>query len=309
GNLEDRFAECDEIVEVDLELPRVKQCQMETHGAVATYKNGFYEVYCPTQAPNPDKMVTAYALGVPESRVRIMNPPYVGGGFGVRIGMCGKAEPIACVLAKKSGRPVKYLLTREEDIIASDTRHGGYLHCRLGAKKNGKFYAMDTVAKMNTGAYATFGVELLGVLGACGTAGTYYIPNLNYTGYPIYTNQQNAGAFRGYGTPQGTAIAEAAVDKMAQVLNMDPIELRKLNTRKPGDPPGFWPFDVGSIGVDECLDKAAAAIGWKEKRGKPQTGNIRRGVGIACGTHVSNAAPFCVDYNSIMLRIEQDGCL
>lgn len=77
---------------------------------------------------------------------------------------------------------------------------------------------------MNTGAYCTFGVELLGVAGACGTAGTYHIPNLHYKGHPVYTNQQNAGAFRGFGTPQGTAIVEAAVDKMAQELGMDLLE-------------------------------------------------------------------------------------
>ena len=90
--------------------------------------------------------------------------------------------------------------------------------------------ALDTTAWLNTGAYCTFGVELLAVCGVCGTAGTYRIPYLNYAGYPVYTHQQTAGAFRGFGTPQGTAVVEACVDKMAQALNMDPIQLRKMNT-------------------------------------------------------------------------------
>ncbi|MFB0917787.1 MAG: molybdopterin-dependent oxidoreductase [Clostridiaceae bacterium] len=309
GDVEKGFEAADKIVEVFIELPRVKQCQLEVHGAVATYKNGFLEVISTTQVPHPTKMILAKGLGLKESKIRVANPPYVGGGFGVRIGISGKAEFIAALLAMKAKLPVKYIYTREEDFLTSDTRHGGYLKTKLGATKDGKFVAISTTSWLNTGAYCTFGVELLGVAGACGTAGTYHIPNLHYKGHPVYTNQQNAGAFRGFGTPQGTAIVEAAVDKMAQELGMDLLEIRKLNTRKLEDGSGFFPFPVGSIGINECIDKAAEEIGWSEKRGKPQTGNIRKGVGLACGTHVSNASPFCVDYNAVYLKVEQDGTL
>ena len=307
--LERGFAQADVIVDADIKLPRVKQCQMEVHAAVASYKaNGTLEIISTTQTPTPTKMIVAYAFDLPESKVRVRNPPYLGGGFGVRIGISGKAELLAAALSMKALRPVKIVYSREEDFIASDTRHGGYMHARLGAKKDGTFVALDTTAKLNTGAYCTFGVELLAVCGVCGTAGTYHIPYLRYMGYPVYTNQQTAGAFRGFGTPQGTAVVEACVDKLAKVLDMDPIRLRKMNTMKPDDK-NFFPFSVGSVGTNECLDKAAAEIGWYEKRGKVQTGNKRRGVGIACNTHVSNAAPFCVDYNAVNMIIEQDGSL
>lgn len=307
--LERGFAQADVIVDADIKLPRVKQCQMEVHAAVASYKaHGTLEIISTTQTPTPTKMIVAYAFDLPESKVRVRNPPYLGGGFGVRIGISGKAELLAAALSMKALRPVKIVYSREEDFIASDTRHGGYMHARLGAKKDGTFVALDTTAKLNTGAYCTFGVELLAVCGVCGTAGTYHIPYLRYMGYPVYTNQQTAGAFRGFGTPQGTAVVEACVDKLAKVLDMDPIRLRKMNTMKPDDK-NFFPFSVGSVGTNECLDKAAAEIGWYEKRGKVQTGNKRRGVGIACNTHVSNAAPFCVDYNAVNMIIEQDGSL
>lgn len=307
--LERGFAQADVIVDADIKLPRVKQCQMEVHAAVASYKaNGTLEIISTTQTPTPTKMIVAYAFDLPESKVRVRNPPYLGGGFGVRIGISGKAELLAAALSMKALRPVKIVYSREEDFIASDTRHGGYMHARLGAKKDGTFVALDTTAKLNTGAYCTFGVELLAVCGVCGTAGTYHIPYLRYMGYPVYTNQQTAGAFRGFGTPQGTAVVEACVDKLAKVLDMDPIRLRKMNTMKPDDK-NFFPFSVGSVGTNECLDKAAAEIGWYEKRGKVQTGNKRRGVGIACNTHVSNAVPFCVDYNAVNMIIEQDGSL
>lgn len=306
GDVEKGFAEADIIVEADIKLPRVKQVQLEPHGAVASYKNGELEILSTTQTPHPSKMIIAYALDMPESKIRVANPPYIGGGFGSRIGLSGKAEILAAVLAMKALKPVKLIYTRKEDTTCSDSRHGGYLHARMGAKKDGTLVALDTTSWLNTGAYCTFGVELVGVCGACGTAGTYRIPNLKYVGHPVYTNQQTAGAFRGFGTPQGNSIVEACIDKIAQALNRDPLDLRKQNTTKNGDR-NWFPFELGSVGVDECLDKAAAEIGWAEKRGKKQEGKIRRGVGIACGTHVSNAAPFCVDYNTVQLQFEQDG--
>lgn len=308
GDFEKGWAEGEVFVEKTITLPRVKQVQLETHASVADYRNGALSVVSTTQTPHPTKMILASLFELPESKVRVYNPPYVGGGFGVRIGISGKAEPIAAVLSLMSKKPVKYVYTREEDFLASDTRHGGYMTAKLAAKKDGTFVALDTVAYLNTGAYSTFGAELVGVAGACGTAGTYHIPNLNYEGNAIYTNQQTAGAFRGFGTPQGTLMVETLVDDIAKQLKMDPIELRKLNTTRVGD--AWWfPYPVGSTMLNDCLDKAGESIGWKEKRGKTQTGTIRRGVGIGAGTHVSNAAPFCVDYSAVNMQIEGDGSL
>ncbi|MGI6110618.1 MAG: xanthine dehydrogenase family protein molybdopterin-binding subunit [Eubacteriaceae bacterium] len=292
-------------------MPRVKQAQMETMGAVADYHpDGHLDIISTTQAPYPTRMILADALDLPVSKVTVKNPPYVGGGFGVRIGLSGKAEILAAALSMASGRPVRVVYTREEDFTCTDARHGGYLHCKLGADSEGRLLALDTEAWLNTGAYATFGVDLVGVCGACGTAGAYTIPNFHYLGWPVYTNQETSGAMRGFGSPQGNAVLEPAIEMMAQKLNMDSIELRKLNSTKE-DSKNWFPFPPGSCGTNECLDKAAAAIGWNEKHGKSkqQTGTIRRGVGISAGTHVSNAAPFCVDYNTVVMRIERDGTL
>lgn len=308
GDFEKGWAEGEVFAEKTVTLPRVKHVQLETHAAVADFRNGNLKVASTTQTPHPTKMILAHLFEIPESKVHVYNPPYVGGGFGVRIGISGKAEPIAAVLSLLAKKPVKYVYTREEDFLASDTRHGGYMVAKMAAKKDGTFVALDTVAYLNTGAYSTFGAELVGVAGACGTAGTYHIPNLNYEGNAIYTNQQTAGAFRGFGTPQGTFVVETLVDDIAKQLDMDPIEIRKMNTTRVGD--SWWfPYPVGSTMLNECLDEAGKSIGWKEKRGKAQTGTIRRGVGIGAGTHVSNAAPFCVDYSAVTMQIEGDGSL
>ena len=312
GDPEKAFAEdCDVVVEYDVKLPRVKQAQMEPHGAVATYNpDGRLEVFCTTQAPYPTKMILAEALDLPVSKVCVKNPPYVGGGFGVRIGLSGKAEIIAAALSMKCYRPVKLIYTREEDFTCSDSRHGGYLKCRLGAKKDGTFVALSTEAWLNTGAYATFGTDLVGVCGACGTAGCYVVPNFRFLGWPVYTNQMTAGAMRGFGSPQGNAVVEPAIDILAEKLGMDSLKLRKMNTNKP-ETRNWFPFPPGSCGSNDCIDRAAESIGWAEKHGhaKEQTGVIRRGVGISAGTHVSNAGPFCVEYDVVMVRVERDGTL
>lgn len=309
GDFEQGWKEGEIFVECSVTLPRVKQAQLETNAALADYKpNGELVVCSTTQTPHPTKMILAHLFELPESKVRVFNPPYVEGGFGVRIGISGKAEAIAAVLSKMAHRPVKYVYTREEDFLCSDSRHGGYVQARMAARRDGTLTALETIANLNTGAYATFGVEVLGVLGACGTAGTYRIPNLRYEGYPVYTNQMTAGAFRGFGTPQGTIVIETLMDEIAAKIGMDPVELRKMNTTRPGDK-WFFPFPVGSTGLNDCIDAVTEKIGWKEKRGKKQGGTIRRGVGVAAGTHVSNAWPFCVDYNAIYLRIEGDGSL
>ncbi len=311
GDPEAAFSDCDAVVEYHVTMPRVKQAQMEPHGAVATYSpDGHLDVISTTQALYPTKMILAEALDLPVSKVTVRNPPYVGGGFGVRIGLSGKAEILAAVLSMQCTRPVKLIYTREEDFTCSDSRHGGYLTCRLGAKKDGTLVAIDTQAWLNTGAYATFGTDLVGVCGACGTAGAYEIPNFHYLGWPVYTNQMPAGAMRGFGTPQGNSVVEPALELLAEQLGMDPIALRKKNSTR-ADSKNWFPFPPGSCGTNECLDRASAAIGWSEKHGRAgeQTGRIRRGVGIAGGTHVSNAAPFCVDYNTVLVRIERDGTL
>jgi len=309
GDVDAAWEEGEVFAEHTVYLPRVKQAQLEPHGAVASYNpSGRLKVISTTQTPYPTKMILAHVFGIPSSKIQVVNPPYVGGGFGVRIGISGKAEVIATALTLLAKRPVKYIYSRKEDFIASDTRHGGFIKCRLAAKKDGTFIALDTKAYLNTGAYATFGVELLGVTGACGTAGTYRIPNLRYDGYPIYTNQQTAGAFRGFGTPQGSFAVETCVDDIAKQIGMDPLELRYKNITCEGDK-WWFPYPVTSTRLKECLEQSAESIGWSTKRGKEQKGKIRRGVGIACGTHVSNAAPFCVDYDAAYMRIETDGTL
>ena len=307
NDVEKGLAESEVIVEETYRLPIVKQVQMETQAAVAQVDgNGDVTVWSTTQTPHPTRAILAKIFDIPAGKIRVLAPPYVGGGFGVRIGLSGKAEPIAMGLALLVKRPVKLVYTRKEDFIASDTRHPAHITVKLGAKKDGAFQALDMKAVFGTGAYCTFGVELPGVCGAM-TLAIYRIPHQRYFGHSVYTNQTSCGAMRGFGNPQGNYALEQTVDMMAEKLGMDPLELRRKNIMRVEDP---WclPYPCSSTALDECMARGAESIGW-ERRRAPETPGAekKRGFGMAVGTHVSNAWPFCVDYDNAYVTIEPDG--
>ncbi len=307
GDVEKGLAESDVVIDETFKLPVQKQVQMETQAAVARVSNdGKITVWSSTQTPHPSRMILAHVFSVPISKVRVLNPPYVGGGFGVRIGLSAKAEPIAVALAMKAKKPVKLVYDRKEDFIASDTRHAGYVSVKLGAKKDGTFHAMDLKGILNAGAYCSFSCETPGVLGAMGLA-VYRIPNQHYYGHSVYTNTTPAGAMRGFGNPQAMFAIESAVDMMAEKLGFDPLQLRLKNIMQAGDP---WclPYPCSSSGLAECMEKGAASIGWERRGSLNRPGaKILRGIGVGVGTHVSNAWPFCVDYDNAYITVQQDG--
>lgn len=309
GDMEKGFAESDLIIEKTFKVPVQKQAQMETQAAVAQVGlDGKMTVWSTTQTPHPTKMILAKIFSVPESKIRVLNPPYIGGGFGVRIGLSAKAEPIAAALSMLAKKPVKVVYTRKEDFIASDTRHAGYVTVKLGAKKDGAFHAMHLKAILNGGAYCSFSCETPGVLGCMGLA-VYRIPNMLYYGHSVYTNTTPSGAMRGFGNPQAMYPIESVVDMMAEQLGMDPLELRLKNIMQAGDP---WPlpYKCSSTGLAECIEKGARSIGW-EKRGKLNQPGAKklRGIGVGVGTHCSNAWPWCGDYDNAYISVQQDGSI
>lgn len=307
GNIDKGFEEADMVFEHTFKLPVQKQAQLETQGAVAKIGvDGSITVWSTTQTPHPTQRILGTIFDVPYSKVRVLNPPYVGGGFGVRIGLSAKAEPIAVALALLAKQPVKVVYDRKEDFIASDTRHGGYVTVKTGVKKDGTFTARKLEGILNGGAYCSWSTETPGVLGAMGLS-LYYCPNQMYDGHSVYTNTTPAGAMRGFGNPQAMFAIDSQMDIIAEELGIDPLEIRRKNIMRVGMP---WvlPYPCLSSGLEECMDKGAAAIGW-ERRGKLYKGDSkkRRGIGMGIGTHVSNAWPFCGDYSNAYVTIKQDG--
>jgi xanthine dehydrogenase molybdenum-binding subunit len=307
GDFDKAWAEGEVFSEAHVKVPIQKQGQLETCAAVADYKsNGELSVCCTTQTPHPVKMALAHVFGLPQSKVRVYNPPYVGGGFGVRIGMSGKAEVIAAALSKLARRPVKLVYTREEDFTCTDSRHGGNVSFKVAAKRNGKITAIQGRAILAAGDHTSYSTSTPAAVGKHALC-TYSVPNVDYEGKAVFTNTQSAGAMRGFGTPQGVFALEEAIDSLAKKLNMDPIELRKMNIRTE-DEDWFMPYPCASVAMAECIDKAAEGIGWKDNYGKKTTGTKRRGVGIGIGAHSSNSYP-SIDFSNVLMRLEEDGSL
>ncbi|HHT46863.1 MAG TPA: molybdopterin-dependent oxidoreductase [Firmicutes bacterium] len=307
GDVEQGFAESETVIEQSFKVPVQKHCQLENHAAIAEVShNGRITVWSPTQTPHTAKNLLAKIFGLPASKVRVLNPPYIGGGFGARIGFCGKTEPIAVLLAQKTGRPVLLSYDRKEDFIASDTRHSGYITVKLGAKKDGQLKALYINAVLNTGAYASYGPDVIAVLGTTNCS-VYRVPNVLFEGSLVYTNTTTAAAMRGFGNPQGNYALECSMDILAEKLGLDPVELRLKNIIKPFDK-WMLPYPCATSALEDCIQLGAKSIGW-ERRNEPKVpvNHKVRGIGMACGTHVSNAGPWAIQYDNAYLAVQQDG--
>src|ERR1700749_3862706 len=174
-------------------------------------------------------------------------------------------EDVLALAALKTGRPVKFELTREEQFIASSTRHPMRVTVKAGADKDGKLTALQLDVLSNTGAYGNHaGPVLFHSVGEC--LAVYNCPNKKVDGIAAYTNTVPSGAFRGYGLPQTLIATESAIDELAKQLGISPFEMRRRNIVRPGDPmlspPESEYHDVmyGSYGLDQCLDLVERAM-------------------------------------------------
>jgi len=242
---------------------RVQHAALETHGGIAWVdSSGILNVRSSTQTPFLTRRALAEIFDLAPDKVRVFCER-VGGGFGGKQEMF--VEDILCLAALKTGRPVKLELTREEQFIATSTRHPMRVTVKAGADESGKLTALQLDVLSNTGAYGNHGPPVL--FHACGESlGVYNCANKKVDAVVAYTNTVPAGAFRGYGLPQTLFAVEAAIDELAKGLGISPFEIRRRNIVKPGDPmlspPGAAHADVlyGSYGLDQCLDLVERAM-------------------------------------------------
>ncbi|WP_213774293.1 molybdopterin-dependent oxidoreductase [Bradyrhizobium sp. dw_78] len=242
---------------------RVQHAALETHGGIAWVDAaGILNVRASTQVPFLTRRALAELFDLPADKVRVFCER-VGGGFGGKQEMF--VEDILALAALKSGRPVKFELTREEQFISTSTRHPMRVTVRAGADRDGRLTALQLDVLSNTGAYGNHAGPVL--FHACGECiGVYNCPNKKVDAVVAYTNTVPAGAFRGYGLPQTIFAVEAAIDELAKQLGLSPFEIRRRNIVKPGDPmlspPESEYHDVfyGSYGLDQCLDLVERAM-------------------------------------------------
>jgi putative selenate reductase molybdopterin-binding subunit len=283
GSVEDGFKAADVIHEKTYSTSRVQHVHLETHGCLVWRgDDGRIHVRTSSQAPFIAKQKLVQIFGLFPGNVHVFTER-VGGGFG------GKQEMIAedlCVLANlKTGRPVMWEFTREEQFMAATTRHQMSTRVKVGAKRDGTLTAIQLRVVSNTGAYGGHGGETLAA--SLGSPLTMYrCPNKKADGYTVYTNMIPGGGFRGYGASQSTFAIECAMDELAGLLGVGPFEIRRKNVIRPGDwMQSIWKetsdIEFGSYGLDQCLDLVEQALASGRGAAKPEEEEWLEGTGIA----------------------------
>lgn len=272
GDVYAGFAKADVIVEHTYTVSRQHQGYMEPHCCVAWLDNdGIMQVWAPNKNPHGIKGTVAAAIGLNEDQVNL-NPISVGGDFG------GKGatleEPLTCLLAMKSKRPVKHVFTANEEFTAAAPRHAGAMRFKTGVMRDGTIVAHEIDASFDGGAYG--GVRPGPQLGgATHGGGCYRCENVRLRVKRVYTNNLPGGQARAPGEPQGFFAGESHIDMVARAIGMDPFDFRIKNVIKDGEPT-FAGNAYKSVRAEETLRAAAAAGGYHT----PKPTNVGRGLAI-----------------------------
>lgn len=281
GDTEKAFQEADLVVENQYRTSYQEHAYLETNGAIAVPESDRMTVYGSMQCPFYVQSAVAGILGYSLNRVRVIQAE-TGGGFGGKEDVPSLVGGMAALMAWKTRRPVKYILSRHEDLLAMSKRHPSLVKYRTALKKSGEITGIEVEYYIDGGAYTTLSTIVL-FRGVVHASGPYRIPNVKVVGKAVFTNKVPCGAYRGFGSPQVIFACESQMDDIALKLGMDPLEFRKLNALKPGEVTPWGQAVSESMGLWETIEKAEAASSWKEKRAayQNQTGSLRKGIGLA----------------------------
>ena len=325
GNLELGFGEADLIFEGDYEVPKVQQASIEPHVAITYWdEDDRLVIRTSTQVPFHVRRILAPVLNLPIKRIRVIKPR-VGGGFGGKQEVL--IEDVAAHLTIATRRPVYFEFSREDEFTSARSRHPMRIHMKTGVKKDGTITANEMIVLTDTGAYGSHALTVTGNTGHKSMAlyvgdGKYrQSPNIRFYADIVYTNHPPAGAYRGYGVPQGFWAVERHMEKISRELKLDPIEFRLKNAIHAGELHPFsssWsegreprPEIIHTVGLEECVHQGKAAIEWDQKFGNPDwhlvPGNphLRRGIGVALAMQ-GTAIPY-LDMGSASIKMNEDG--
>jgi 4-hydroxybenzoyl-CoA reductase alpha subunit len=305
GDVAAAFEQCDLIKTTTVKSKRQDGGFIEPQGCIAEFDHaGNLTLTTSTQVPHYVQRTVAMVLGLDVGKVRVIKP-YVGAGFGIKAS-ANPMELACCLLAMKTGKPVKMNYTREQVFMYGRARHGFTHKLTVGVKKDGTLMALEHECYLDGGAYASFGIATVYYAGSL-LGGPYKLPNMKYDGYRIYNNKPACGAQRGHGAVIARAAFEQQLDMIAEELGMDPLEIRQKNMMATGDTT-CNDLNMSSFGMAECLDAVTEGSGWKSKKGKLPPG---KGIGLACGFFVSGAGyPIYRSdtyHGTVMIKLTEDG--
>ncbi len=293
--------ESDVVVEASYTLPYVTHACMETSVIVARFDHrGYLTLWSTTQIPFLLQRDLSEALAIPGRQIRIIQTA-IGGAFGRSLDIY-PYEPIAALMARKTGRPVRLAFSRQEEFIAGPVRQPTEVTVRAGARRDGRLTFRDVRASLDVGAYVSWGAVTPLVMMET-TASLYRVPHVRFQADCVYTNNPITGAMRGYGNPQSTFFIETIMDRLAEALATDPVEFRVLNANLPNSetPQGLI---ITSCGMRECLEAVAAAADRPGRERAPGSRpaarltpgerrpapHLKRGIGFATTLNVGGGA-------------------
>jgi putative selenate reductase molybdopterin-binding subunit len=323
GDVAAGFAQADQIFEGVYEVPKVQQVSIEPHVTLTYWdEDDRLVIRTSTQVPFHVRRMLAPVLGLPVKRIRVIKPR-IGGGFGGKQEVLMEDVPAHLTIATR--RPVIYEYTREEEFVAARSRHPMKLWMKTGVKRDGTMTANEMRVLSDTGAYGCHALTVTGNTGHKSMA--LYVgdrefrkqPNIRFYADIVYTNTPPAGAFRGYGVPQGYWAVERHMEKIARALGLDPIDFRLKNAVHAGE---FHPFStawnegrepspetINTVGLEQCVAQGRAAIGWDDKYGNEawHAGHAgkRKGIGVAMVMQ-GTAIPY-LDMGGASIKMNDDG--
>ncbi len=307
GDIDEGFRQSDFVYEDVFRSPAAQHVPLEPHVTVAEFFHGKLTLWTSSQMPQAVRSQMAELFNLPLARVRVIVET-LGGGFGSKGSL--RLEPITAFLARKTNRPVKIVLRREEEFVTV-CKHPATIRLKTGVKKDGRLVARQVTAHFNTGAYSDVG-PVVARNGGSAMSGPYKIPHVHIDSYAVWTNLVPAGALRGFGVPQAVWAYESQMDMIAERLALDPIEIRRKNLLRDGDL-----FATGEkladMHFDELLKQAAASVDWsaqdarwmRNSRDNENSGATRRGKGLA----LVIKATITPSTSAAALKLNEDGSL
>ncbi len=293
GDVEQGFKDSDVIVEGVYKTPMQEHAYLQPEAGLSYVdENNRITVIVGGQWVHEDQEQIAHSLSIPLDKIRIIYPA-IGGAFGGREDMSVQITlALATFKLSEKGihRPVKTVWTREESIIGHHKRHAYKIFSKWGANKEGKILAAEVKIVADAGAYAYTSTKVQGNATLMCT-GPYEVPNVKVDSYTVFTNNVPGGAFRGFGGPQAAFSAEMQINKLAEKLNLDPVEIRIRNVLKDGSKlPVKSPMPAG-VSLSEVIERCAIEAGWKKIDGIWNNPNLKytsnnnklKGLGFACG--------------------------
>ena len=291
--------------------PYVQQAHIEPHITLTWLdEQGRLVIRTSTQVPFHVRRIVAELLDYPIGRIRVIKPR-VGGAFGGKQEILN--EELCAAMTLKTGRPARIEMTREEEFYAARSRHPTIIKFRIGVNEDHTFNAIDMEILENCGAYGPHALTVMSVTAQKALL-LYKTPNVRVVANGVYTNLPVAGAYRGYGSPQGFFALEVLVDEIAHHLGVDPIELRHKNYFREGDDipiakvlgeggEGF-PLVLHSTGLKECLEEGRKLSGWDQARSREKGGRFQRGIGVAVAAQGSGIPG--IDMGSVYIKMNED---